>query len=241
MKLKNYQEDVVLRAIEIALEDDQELLRDEDFVNDVAAFVLNRVPPRYVMSERGFLRLALEHADEGQADESLANVIELMMLVNRGVELVRTRRPRVKAATVAAPVRVASDQPELALVHNYPQFIGRVVEASTGAPVYGAVVTMTVAGDALPAAHSGWENPYVTHELTRGHFSFWPQGTTHRDEQLDTVFGFSVAHPDFLPFSTSATIATKGAFRHDDTLLGADIVSLPPFMIARRAPGRGIA
>ncbi|MFW5738708.1 MAG: late competence development ComFB family protein [Spirochaetota bacterium] len=81
MRLKNYQEDVVFRAIEIALEDQQDLLSDEAFVNDVAAYVLNRVPPRYVMSERGFLRLALEHTEEADQDRSLANVIELMMLV----------------------------------------------------------------------------------------------------------------------------------------------------------------
>ncbi|MFW5745893.1 MAG: late competence development ComFB family protein, partial [Spirochaetota bacterium] len=92
MRLKNYQEDVVFRAIEIALEDQQDLLSDEAFVNDVAAYVLNRVPPRYVMSERGFLRLALEHTDEADQDRSLANVIELMMLVNRGVDIVGSRR-----------------------------------------------------------------------------------------------------------------------------------------------------
>ena len=92
MKLKNYQEDVVLRAIEIALEDSPDLLNDEVFVNDVAAYVLNRIPPRYVMSERGFLRMALEHADEENQDKSLANVIELMILVNQGLDLVRSRR-----------------------------------------------------------------------------------------------------------------------------------------------------
>ncbi|MCK4515693.1 MAG: late competence development ComFB family protein, partial [Spirochaetaceae bacterium] len=65
MKLKNYQEDVVLRAIDIALEDQSEVVSDPAFVNDVAAYVLNRVPPRYVMSERGFLRLTVEELEAG--------------------------------------------------------------------------------------------------------------------------------------------------------------------------------
>jgi hypothetical protein len=161
MKLKNYQEDIVLRAIEIALEDEPKLLADEDFVNDVAAYVLNRVPPRYVMSERGFLRLALEHAEEEAGGKSMANVIELMMLVNRGLELVQSRRRSNEASL--EPKRDDSDdageesksilpideeEPRFELVHNFPQLIGRVVDARTTDPVYGAIVKMSVNGRA---------------------------------------------------------------------------------------------
>ncbi|MFP4551637.1 MAG: late competence development ComFB family protein, partial [Spirochaetales bacterium] len=152
MKLKNYQEDIVLRAIEIALEDEPNLLADEDFVNDVAAYVLNRVPPRYVMSERGFLRLALEHADEEAGGKSMANIIELMMLVNRGLELVQSRRRSNDAslapddveyeADVSAAVARDEEEARFELVHNFPQLIGRVVDARTADPVYGAIVKM---------------------------------------------------------------------------------------------------
>ena len=48
-------------AIDIVLEDEPELRADEGFIYDVAAYVLNRIPPRYLMSERGFLRHAVEH------------------------------------------------------------------------------------------------------------------------------------------------------------------------------------
>ena len=135
MKLKNYQEDIVLRAIEIALEEEPELLADAEFVNDVAAYVLNRVPPRYVMSERGFLRLALEHNDEAAADQSMANVIGMMMLVNRGVELVQSRRS-VHKETESSPKKRGDTGENLTLVHNYPQLIGRVTDAKSGDPVY---------------------------------------------------------------------------------------------------------
>ncbi|MBU8913747.1 MAG: late competence development ComFB family protein, partial [Spirochaetales bacterium] len=127
MKLKNYQEDVVLRAIDIALEDQPELVSDPAFVNDVAAYVLNRVPPRYVMSERGFLRLTVEQLEEGNGNQSLANIIELMILVNRGIEIVRSRRPSSASVASSGSDAPGPEEPN-EFVHNYPQFIGRVVD-----------------------------------------------------------------------------------------------------------------
>ena len=52
MKLKNYQEDIVLHVIDIMLEDNPEIEADETLISDVAAYVLNRIPAKYIMSER---------------------------------------------------------------------------------------------------------------------------------------------------------------------------------------------
>lgn len=241
MKLKNYQEDVVLRAIEIALEESPQLLEDEAFVNDVAAYVLNRVPPRYVMSERGFLRLALEHSEDGNHDKSLANVIELMILVNQGVELIRNRRgePQETASRVAAGLpndafADVADEPRVEFVHNYPQIIGRVVDAESGAPVIGASVTMHIDGDLVPPAALGWQNPYVTTEKTRGHFSFWPHATRSEARALTGELLFTVEHGEFEPFSRVERVTTDGSYEADDVIRGDQILSLAPFQIARK-------
>lgn len=232
MKLKNYQEDVVLRAIEIALEDQPELLDDEHFVYDVAAYVLNRVPPRYVMSERGFLRLALEHMGEEAQEDSLANVIELMFLVNRGVEIVRERRtespPEPRTQGPAGEFDLPSG---VEYVHNYPQIIGRVLDATNGEPVYGAVVTMHIDGDRVPPAAAGWQNPYVTREQTRGHFSFWPHATRSEEETLTGEILFTVEHPGYERFSHVEHVTTEGAFDAAETISGDQILSLRPFSI----------
>ena len=252
MRLKNYQEDVVFRAIEIALEDQQDLLFDESFVNDVAAYVLNRVPPRYVMSERGFLRLALEHSDEGDQDRSLANVIELMMLVNRGVEIVGSRRSaesRERAAVAGPPdsqpgpgiERELFVEPGLEYVHNYPQIIGRLVDAGTGNPVVDATVTMFIDGDPVPPAANGWQNPYVTREQTNGHFSFWPRAAKSEEVELHGQMLFTVDHPAYEPFSHAEPVTTHGAFDAARTISGDRIVSLRTFGLTRRATGEGSA
>ena len=234
MKLKNYQEDVVLRAIEIAMEDQPDLLSDENFVKDVAAYVLNRVPPRYVMSERGFLRLALEHLEEEQQDQSLANVIELMMLVNRGVELVQGRRHEPPTTTT----RVGADhQPPIdgaiEYVHNYPQIIGRVVDAETGKPVYDATVSLLANAALLPQAARGWRNPYVTREQTRGHFSFWPQAIQSLEPELSLELVFSVEHAEYRPYKHVERITTEGTYDAAETIRGDKVLSLQPFVVEK--------
>ncbi len=232
MKLKNYQEDVVLRAIEIALEHEPDLLEDEIFVKDVAAYVLNRVPARYVMSERGFLRLALEHLEEDQQEKSLANVIELMMLVNRGVDLVRRRRSEPSPARARAVAGYQSGgNNAIEYVHNYPQIIGRVIDERTGEPVYGATVTLLCGGELVPPAASGWQNPYVTREQTRGHFSFWPQASRSPSPRLEVDLVLTVTREGYQPLRFTQQIITEGAYDAAQTIHGDKILSLKPLPI----------
>jgi competence protein ComFB len=239
MKLKNYQEDVVLRAIEIALEDSPELLEDGVFVNDVAAYVLNRIPPRYVMSERGFLRMALEHADETNQDKSLANVIELMILVNQGLDLVRSRRsdspPPRPAVRGAEGLDSVSDDPRVEYVHNYPQIIGRVVDGTTGSPVVGAKVSMHLDGDLVPPAAPGWQNPYRTTDKTRGHFSFWPRSARSERSSISGELLFFVEHPDYEPFTAVEKVTTTGDFDPHEVIRGDKILALTPFHLSPRS------
>jgi hypothetical protein len=188
------------------------------------------------MSERGFLRLALEHLGEEQhQDKSLANVIELMMIVNRGVELVRNRRTtRVQSHAVEHDDRgvdETADDTGVEFVHNYPQLIGRVVDARSGEPVYGATVTLHMDGDIVPPAASGWQNPYVTHEQTRGHFSFWPRSTRSERPELAAEVLFTVEHPEYREFHHVERIATEGAFNPEHTIRGDKIVALNAFAL----------
>ncbi len=232
MKLKNYQEDVVLRAIEIALEQEPDLLADEDFVKDVAAYVLNRVPARYVMSERGFLRLALEHFEEDQQEKSLANVIELMMLVNRGVDLVRDRRSEPQPSSLRSQTDVSgADGGTIEYVHNYPQIIGRVIDDQTGEPVYGATVTLLVDGRIVPPAANGWQNPYVTRRQTRGHFSFWPRSSRNTCSEHSVEFQFTVSREGYHALHDTRRVTTEGSYDAAQTIHGDKILSLHPLAI----------
>ena len=225
MKLKNYQEDVVLRAIDIALEDQPGLVSDTVFINDVAAYVLNRVPPRYVMSERGFLRLTVEHIEDGNGNRSLANIIELMILVNRGIEIVQSRRPASAAAVPSGSDSSGPEEPN-EFVHNYPQFIGRVVDDATDEPVYGAVVTLHMDGDQVPPAEPGWSNPYRTHPQTKAYFSFWPHAAKSEHEEAICRILFTADHPDYEALARIESISTQGAFERNTAIYGEEVVNI---------------
>lgn len=225
MKLKNYQEDVVLRAVDIALEDQPELVTDTAFVNDVAAYVLNRVPPRYVMSERGFLRLTVEELEEGNGKRSLANIIELMLLVNRGIEIVRSRRPPPESIDPGPSDAAGPEEPN-EFVHNYPQFIGRVVDDATDEPIYGAVVTIHLDGDEVPPAEPGWSNPYRTHPQTKAFFSFWPHPAKGEHEVAICQILFTAEHPDYESFARAESITTRGAFERATAIYGEEVVNI---------------
>lgn len=233
MKLKNYQEDVVLRAIDIALEEEPILVSDPAFVNDVAAYVLNRIPPRYVMSERGFLRLTVEQLEEGNGNRSLANIIELMILVNRGIDIVRSRRPS-QAVNVDDKPEVPSPDEANVFVHNYPQFIGRVVDDETDEPVYGAVVTLHLDGDQVPPAEPGWSNPYRTHPQTKAFFSFWPHPAKSEHEAAICQILFTVEHPDYESLAHTESITTKGAFERTTAIYGEEVVNLGTLRVIRK-------
>ncbi|MEE8440899.1 MAG: late competence development ComFB family protein [Spirochaetia bacterium] len=236
MKLKNYQEDVVLRAIDIALEDQPQFVSDAVFVNDVAAYVLNRVPARYVMSERGFLRLAVEQLEEGNGNRSLANIIELMILVNQAIEIVRSRRPA--PASVASGERdpVGPEEPN-EFVHNYPQFFGRVVDVVTDEPVYGAVVTLHMDGDQVPPAEPGWSNPYRTHQQTKAYFSFWPHPAKSEHEVAICQILFTAEHPDYKSLARTESITTRGAFERTTAIYGEEVVNIGTLCLQPREQG----
>lgn len=221
MRLKNYQEDVVLRAIEIALEDKPQLLEDRLYINDVAAYVLNRIPPKYIMSERGFLRLAAADLDAAGNNRSLLNIIELMIIVNRGLEVVGTRRRRVAEPEAGIPVEPTGDY-----VHNFPQILGRVVSGDGRHPVIGATVTLYIDGEPAKPADPGWENPYVTNDKTHGYFSFWPAAFDSAHEQTIVPLRVTIEHPDFEVASLAKSIETKGVFQRADQIYGEEIVNL---------------
>ena len=93
MRLKNYNEDLVLETVKIVLKDRKDIHPTRSFILDVAAYALNRIPPKYITSERGFTR-EFVHAGNGNGEEGekLINVIELITLINRAVEVVARRR-----------------------------------------------------------------------------------------------------------------------------------------------------
>lgn len=227
MQLKNYQEDIVLKAIDIALEERPELQDDPAAVNDVAAYVLNRLPPRYIMSERGFTRLAAEHLDENSG--SLGSMIGILVLVNQGIDVV-TRRRKPRSAEGGRPISV---EEQLSPVHNLPQVFGKVIDAETGAAVHGASVRLSIDGQTAVPAESGWPNPFVTQRSTNGYYSFWPAPVRNNSEIQSFTLSLDVDHPDYQPARVEKLITTCCEFSLQEKIISDGILSLDPVALKR--------
>ncbi|MFP4383026.1 MAG: late competence development ComFB family protein [Spirochaetia bacterium] len=228
MKLKNYQEDVVLKAIEIALEDQKEYSEDEVFINDIAAYVLNRMPPKYIMSERGFTRLAEEHYIESDDDENLVNVIELMILINKGIELVKKRRKIAKSnAETDKEAKATIRDGEIEYIHNFPQIVGKVLDKKTKKPVLDATITLKINGKLSDPAEPGWINPYTTNAQTNGLFSFWPRAKKSSKSSETFHLKIEVEHNDFDTAVYEKEVNTKGTLHVKESIATDAVISVP--------------
>jgi competence protein ComFB len=229
MRLKNYNEDLVLETVKIVLKDRKDIHQSRSFILDVAAYALNRIPPKYITSERGFTR-EFVHAGNGNGEEGekLINVIELITLVNRAVEVVaRRRRDKVPAAVMSSPQADSEDAPlELTYFYNMPHIFGRVVDAGSGKPVIAAEATLWINDKISVPAEPGWSNPYQTNEQTRGYFSFWPQVEMGEAESLRVEMRIGFAHGGYKPFTFRKNVKVAGEFFVQDYIRGDKLLDI---------------
>ena len=233
MKLKNYQEDLVLYVADIVLKDRPDIEIDDELLHDVAAYTLNRLPPRYIMSERGFTRLAADYWVDTDNEDGLAGLVEVLILVNKAIEIVKSRRKSVEP--VARAERPAEEGfPDVRKYwHNLPYLIGRVLDKATGKPVLDARVRVTIDGQLAKPAERGWLNPYRTNAGTRGFYSFLPKPIQSRSKNKTFTLGLAIEHRDYRPVTLEQSIETAGElttyqFIRSDQILNLDDSYLVP-------------
>jgi competence protein ComFB len=215
MRLKNYNEDLVLETVKIVLRDRPDVRASRSFILDVAAYVLNRVPPKYITSERGFTREFVQGGDgDGEDGEKLLSVIELITLVNRAVDVVAKRRRG--GSTVHAQVKInesLEDAPlRLTYFYNMPHIFGRVIDAGDGLPIISAEATLWINGQVSVPAEAGWRNPYMTNEQTKGYFSFWPQVEMGESDSLRVEMRIGLSHDSHKPLTFKKVVKVPGEF-----------------------------
>jgi competence protein ComFB len=229
MKVKNYQEDLVMRTINLVLEDRSDVPRNDNLIRDVAAYTLNRMPPKYIMSERGFTRLASEFwtngSNGGDSTEHLLDLVEMVLLIHRGIDVVTNRRKPDGAAEAAAEEAVESDEP-VGYWHNFPHFIGKVADKATKKPVFGVRATLYINGEMAHSADEGWPNPYFTNKGSKGFYSFWPHPRRTQEEQKNFAIMVTLELPGYRTATQEMTLATQGDFQWNDYIDTDSIYSL---------------
>jgi hypothetical protein len=238
MRLKNYNEDLVLETVKIVLKDRKDIHLSRSFMLDVAAYALNRIPPKYITSERGFTREFIQANNgngNGEEGERLLNVIELITLVNRAIEVVARRRRDNSPARAQRPAAASAEDASLHLTYfyNMPHIFGRIIDGGDGRPVISAEATLWINDSLSVPAEAGWHNPYRTNEQTKGYFSFWPQVEMGDAENYRAEMRIGFSRDGYKPFTFKKTMKVPGEFFvHDyirgDKLLDIGTLSLQP-------------
>jgi competence protein ComFB len=233
MRLKNYNEDLVLDTAKIVLKDRPDVKATRSFMLDVAAYTLNRIPPKYIISERGFTRELILSSVERDG-RGLIDIIELITLINHAVDVVSGRRKervtkRVSARRPAEPEEAEVDT----YYYNLPHIFGRIVDPRDEKPVIAADVTLYINDRLSVPAEPGWQNPYHTNEQTKGYFSFWPQPEAGAMDALRVELELAFAHKSFKPFTYKKSLKVPGEFFvHDyirtDKLLDLGTLAFKP-------------
>ncbi len=209
MKLKNYQEDLVLYLSDLVLKNRPDVKPSESLLHDVAAYTLNRLPARYIVSERGFTRLAADHWVENGNEKALASLVQVLILVNQAVDTIKGRRRETRPR----PETLRGEEELLdvrSCWHNLPYLIGRVLDKASKQPVLEASVRILINGKEAEPADPGWLNPYRTNAGTRGFFSFLPKPMRLRAKSRVFTLKLAIEHPDYEPLIREQTIRSKG-------------------------------
>ena len=235
MKLKNYQEDLVLNMIDIILDDHPEMKNDKSFIFDVAAYTLNRLPPKYIMGERGFTRFASSHLADSENGETMINFIEPIIIINRAIDIVKNRRKNGKSTSInqSADLFITETIGET-YFHNFPHFIGRVLDSETHQPVNDALITLYINGDKALPCEEGWLNPYFTHNATKGFFSFWPKALESTNPKIKFKTRIAIEHPEYQNYSVERGIETKGSFFVHDYIQKDAIIHLDNCYLSKK-------
>ncbi len=183
MTVRNLMEDIVSNILNELVKNDKDLSVDSKNREDILAFVLNRISPKYVTSERGVLHGKLDTKFITQQKT------DIFLLIYEAVDIIKSRR--------------ASEAGDIVSTGNgtgryFPHIIGEVLEETTFSIVPDISIDLLYDGKLVEMADENWKNPFETNDATMGYFHFWPkwdEDTYGNNEKV--AFELVFSHPKF--------------------------------------------
>ncbi|MDR0290988.1 MAG: late competence development ComFB family protein [Treponema sp.] len=233
MEIHNISEDIVFNSIEtifasIKKEGNPEgLCLCEQCKLDTICYSLNRIEPRYIVSNRGMSRIEQDWAGRQQSEADIA------ALMYKGIRLVNhNQRPTSDHHDTPSASKVLSDP-----TYFIPSIIGRLFDGDTFAPLSGVTVELCCNGEVVPMRNSNWQNPFTLIANTPGTFTFWPAPVPADAPDLHLSFEYSlkVESPQYEPLThffkipvVSSLPAFQSSYTLDRTFKLPDLYLFPP-------------
>ncbi len=147
---------------------------------DTAAYVLNRITPRYVVSERGIAHAVAENENQLDADVD-HYIIEGMKKV---ASVTRFFHGKHNASN--------SSDATTEYAFNFPFFNGALFDGKSFEPLKNAKVTLKYENEVCPMHDNSWINPYLLHDKSNGRYTFWIKSIPATAENIEQTFTFLI-------------------------------------------------
>lgn len=147
---------------------------------DTINYVLNRIPPRYVVSGRG-----VTHNNAVVLTDSQLS-IDIDRYALEGMKLVSASKRPYHKSNMDASQQDAAQKP----VFYFPTFTGNVYDGSTFEALTDVELVLKLGNEKALMIDSGWSNPFKTFAGSNGSFTFWvaPIKAEKEKENKDFVF-----------------------------------------------------
>ena len=190
MNVHNLMEDEVIKAVntlydKVKSENVAWLTCDcENCRLDTVSYVLNRIPPKYVVSGRG-----VTHNVEYLASSQLLADIDSLAL--EGMRTVSTTK-RPFHTENRKDCEIQGDNSKTKPAFNFFTFMGVVLDGNTFEPVTDAKITLKLDGKVAEMVDTTWSNPLHMVPSTKGVYSFWVKSIPAKTSGERAYFNFSI-------------------------------------------------
>ncbi len=199
----NIMEDRIKAAVNEILELREDRFNLVKYTDDIIAYVLNRVPPRYITSERGFVHNEIDYSMNTQLQA------DIRFCVNDAIRTLSQRREPDQHSGLSV-------EKILGKHYYFPYIVGEVLEESTFSVIPDVEVQLIYNDFPVPMIDPGWSNPYYTSKSTKGFFLFWPDYLTgEMSPSADNIFKLIFRHRKFYKKELSFPLRALDKFNYN--------------------------
>ena len=232
MDIHNINEDIVVSTVQSIFGEIEKQGNPDGFCfceqcrMDTICYVLNRLEPHYIVSNRGFTRIDQDSLKRQQIEA------DIDALVYKGLRLVNHNQRHTAVHTGGAPADAAIFTP----VFELPAIAGQVFDGISFTPISEGRVTLICGGTAAVMRNSNWQNPFALVSNTPGGFSFWPAPVAADTVDIQKIFEYSlkIESPAYEPlihfFNLPSVSKIQTPYSHsmDRTCKLPDLYLFPP-------------
>jgi len=192
MELHNASEDIVFKTVEEVFNSITESGNKEKFCLceqcrlDTVCYILNRLPPRYIVSSRG-----ISHLEKDWAWRQTK--VDVATLTYKGLRIV-SHNQRLTATHDVQPTHEKKSQ--TGQVFDIPTITGRLFDGNTFSPIADISVELWSSGKIVAMRNKNWQNPFMVALRTPGAYTFWPASIPAEEADVNRLFDYYIKIED---------------------------------------------